>query len=41
MKLSGGQLRQVLRRLFRAPMFTFVAIFDLALGIGANIAVFS
>jgi predicted permease len=37
----SGQLKQVLRRLLRAPMFTSVAILTLALGIGANTAVFS
>ncbi len=35
------QLRQVLRRLGRAPMFTLVTLITLAAGVGANIAVFS
>ena len=37
----NGQLKQALRRLLRAPMFTSVAILTLAVGIGANTAVFS
>ncbi|MGH9542501.1 MAG: ABC transporter permease [Terriglobales bacterium] len=36
-----GQLRQVLRRLRRAPLFTAVTLLTLAVGIGANTAVFS
>ncbi len=35
------QLRQVLRRLARAPMFTAVTLLTLAVGIGANTAIFS
>ncbi|MGB6192680.1 MAG: ABC transporter permease [Terracidiphilus sp.] len=40
MNLSS-QLRQVIRRLGRAPLFTLVTVITLAVGIGANIAVFS
>jgi predicted permease len=35
------QLRQVLRRLGRAPMFTVITIITLAAGVGANTVVFS
>ena len=35
------QLRQVLRRLGRAPMFTAITLITLAAGIGANIVIFS
>jgi ABC-type antimicrobial peptide transport system permease subunit len=34
-------LRQVVRRLTRAPMFTFVTLLTIAIGIGANSAIFS
>src|SRR5260370_6893733 len=36
-----NQLRQVLRRLGRAPMFTVITLITLAAGIGANTVVFS
>src|SRR5579859_4180837 len=35
------QLRQILRRLRRSPMFTVVTLITLAAGVGANTAVFS
>jgi predicted permease len=41
MTLIGNQLKQVFRRLRRAPMFTTITVFTLAAGIGANTAVFS
>jgi predicted permease len=36
-----AQLRQTLRRLFRAPGFTLTAVLTLGIGIGATIAIFS
>ena len=36
-----SSLRQVLRRLWRAPLFTIVTLITLGAGVGANIAVFS
>jgi predicted permease len=36
-----SQLKQVLRRLWRSPLFTIVTLITLAAGVGANIAVFS
>src|SRR5947199_1618572 len=41
METFATQLRQVLRRLARAPMFAAVALLTLAIGIGANTAIFS
>ena len=37
----SSQLKQVMRRLFRAPMFTAVTLITLAAGVGANTVVFS
>jgi predicted permease len=41
MRSMTTQLRQVLRRLGRAPFFTAVTLVTLAVGIGANTAIFS
>ncbi len=41
MRSFGRQIRQILRRLGRAPMFTAVALITIAIGVGANTAVFS
>jgi len=41
MAMFTDQLRQVLRRLGRAPLFTAVTLLTLAIGIGANTVIFS
>ncbi len=40
-KSLTSQLKQVLRRLWRTPLFTIVTLITLGAGVGANIAVFS
>lgn len=37
----GTQIKHVLRRLMRSPMFTVVTLATIAIGIGANSAIFS
>jgi putative ABC transport system permease protein len=41
MGIAGGRLRQVLRRLWRAPLFTALALTTLAVGIGTTTLIFS
>jgi len=41
LRLFFDQFRQVLRRLSRAPMFTAITLLTLAIGVGANTAIFS
>lgn len=41
MNSTTSQLRQIVRRLWRAPVFTIVTLITLGAGVGANIAVFS
>ena len=41
MAIFGDQLRQVIRRLGRVPLFTVITLVTLAVGVGANTVVFS
>src|SRR5882757_8432497 len=41
MALFSDQLQQVVRRLGRAPLFTAITLFTLAIAIGANAVIFS
>ena len=41
MAMFTDQLRQVLRRLGRAPLFTAITLLTLAIGVGANTVIFS
>jgi len=41
MAMFTDQLRQVLRRLGRAPLFTTITLLTLAIGVGANTVIFS
>src|SRR5437764_13037818 len=41
MRSFGNQMKHVLRRLMRAPGFTAITLITLAIGIGANTAIFS
>ena len=41
MAMVSDQFRQVVRRLGRAPLFTAITLLTLAIGVGANTAIFS